>query len=269
MFNTASPTHLHGPAMVLELNTASSFKRKSSYSLQDEYESGRSASMQRVDSHDSKRRRTPMGTDILLLQSPIRTNEVLPAVSEHLREPLNLHHPFTQQFPPQSLQLHSVLPDYTHGGQQGQLNTPPLESSNGFQTSGQPSNENRDVDDDMIMEDDCQSAYITTDRTTTINHFTQHHSHTAPPSPVPPTVLPADSYDDTSNDIKWEGTKHKGYPRDAYEDPNKNLWTGGRVLRKNMDGQVKGYKMGYLEGCEKCRARDRGHFGHFIMADSI
>ena len=54
MFNTASPTQLHAPAMVLDLNMASSFKRKSSHSLQDEYESGRSVGMQRVDSHDAK-----------------------------------------------------------------------------------------------------------------------------------------------------------------------------------------------------------------------
>lgn len=54
MFNTASPTQLHVPAMVLELNTASTFKRKSSYSLQDEYEPGHSVGMQRVDSHDAK-----------------------------------------------------------------------------------------------------------------------------------------------------------------------------------------------------------------------
>lgn len=226
--------------------------------------------MQRVDSHDAKRRRTPMGTDNLLLQSsPIGANEVSPKVGEHLREPLNIHHPFAQQFPLQSHQFHSILPDYTHDRQQVQLNTPPLDSPNGFQISGQPSNENRDLDDDMIMEDYCQSTLITTDMTTTINHFTQHHSHTAPPSPVTPSVVPADNYDDTRNGIKWEGTKHKGYPRDAYEDPNANLWTGGRLLRKNMDGQVKGFKMGYLEGCEKCRARARGHFGHFIMADSI
>ena len=210
-----------------------------------------------------------MGTDILFLQSPMGANGVLPEVSEYSRGQLNFHHPFAQQFPPQSLQLHSVLPDYTHGRQQAQLNTPPLESPNGFQISGQPSNGNRDVDDDMIMEDDCQSTFITTDTTTTVNHFTQHHSHTAPPSPVTPSVVLADSYDDTSNGIKWEGTKHKGYPRDAYEDPNANLWAGGRLLRKNMDGQVKGFRMGYLEGCEKCRARAKGHFGHFIMADSI
>lgn len=253
--------------MVLELNTASSFKRKSSYSLQDEYESGRSVGMQRVDSHNAKRRRMPMGTDIAVL--PIGANEVSPALGEHLREPLNFHNPFAQQFPSQSLQFHSVLPDYTHDGQQVQLNTPPLESPNGYQTSGQPSNENRGADDDEIMGDDCQSTFITTDMASTINHFTQHHSHTAPPSPVTPSVIPANSYDDTSNGIKWEGIKHKGYPRDAYEDPNANLWTGGRLLRKNMDGQVKGFKMGYLEGCEKCRARARGHFGHFIMADSI
>ncbi|KAF8451272.1 hypothetical protein BGX38DRAFT_497463 [Terfezia claveryi] len=254
MFNTASPTQLHVPAMVLELNTASSFKRKSSYSLQDEYESGHSMGMQRVDSHDAKdfqRRRAPMGTDILLLQSPIGANEVSP-----------------KQFPLQSHQFHSILPDYTHDGQQVQLNTPPLDSPNGFQISGHARNEDRDLDDDMIMEDYCQSTFITTDTTTTINHFT-HHSHTAPPSPVTPSVVPADNYDDTRNGIKWEGTKHKGYPRDTYEDPNANLWTGGRLLRKNMDGQVKGFKMGYLEGCEKCRARARGHFGHFIMADSI
>lgn len=210
-----------------------------------------------------------MGMDILLLQTPIGTNEAPPVVNENLREPLHFHHPFAQQFPPQLPQFQSTLLDYTNDEQQVQLNTPPLESPNGFQTSGQPTIENRDVDDDMIMEDDCQSTFITTDATTTVNHFTQYHSHTAPPSPVTPSVVPTNSYDDTNNGIKWEGTKHKGYPRDAYEDPNANLWTGGRVLRKNMDGQVKGFKMGYLEGCEKCRARARGHFGHFIMADSV
>ena len=42
---------------------------------------------------------------------------------------------------------------------------------------------------------------ITTDTTTTVNHFTQNHSHTAPPSLVTPSVVLADSYDDTSNGI--------------------------------------------------------------------
>jgi len=214
----------------------------------------------------------PMGTDILFLQSPVSHSGLPLVVNEHLRqqqESLNFHHSFSQQFPPQSLHIHNAPPDYAHHGQQLQLNTPPLESPNEFQPSGQTSSENRDLDDDMVMEDDCQSTFITTDATTTINHFTQHHSHTAPPSPVTPSVVPVSSYDDSSNGIKWEGTKHKGYPRDAYEDPNANVWTGGRVLRKNMDGQVKGFKMGYLEGCEQCRVRARGHFCHFIMADSI
>ena len=47
------------------------------------------------------------------------------------------------------------------------------------------------------------------------------------------------------------------------------MWNERRVLRKNMDGQVKGFKMGHLEGYEKCRVKARGHFGHFIMADSV
>lgn len=77
-------------------------------------------------------------------------------------------------------------------------------------------------------------------------------------------------FDDNIHPIRFEGTKHQGHPRDMWEDPNANLWNGGgRVLRKNMDGQVKGFKMGYLEGCEKCRVKARGHFGHFIMADSV
>lgn len=261
--------------MAFELNTASSFKRKSSCSLQDEYESGRSAGMQRAGSHDAKRRRTPMGNHIPLLQSPISLNEIpltareQPCQQQQQEEQLNLNHPFALQPPPQSFQLHNGLPRSTHNGQQIQLNTPPLESPNGFQISGQPNSEDRDIDDDMMMmEDDYQPTFTTTEATAT-NHFPQHHSHTAPPSPVTPSLVAVNAYDDTSSAIKWEGTKHKGYPRDAYEDPNANLWTGGRILRKNLDGQVKGFKMGYLEGCEKCRVRARGHFGHFIMADSI
>lgn len=259
--------------MVVELNTASSFKRKSSCSLQDDFESGLSVGMERVASHDAKRRRTPMGKDVPFLQTPIRPDEVSLALCENLsrqRDPLYGHHQCAKQSPPQPYQFHSNLPDLTHNGQQFQLNTPPLDSPNIFQASCQLSYENGDLDvDDMMMDDDRQPEFITANATTTTTRFPQHHSHTAPPSPVTPSLVPVNSYDDTSNAIKWEGTKHKGYPRDAYEDPNANLWTVGKDLRKNMDGQVKGFKMGYLEGCDKCRARAGGHFGHFIMADSI
>lgn len=213
---------------------------------------------------DTQRRRIPLRKDALLLPSPsYQANSLAFAVFDHnwqQQEQSTLQHPLSQQSPQQTFQFHAN-PSYNHNDQQIQLNTPPLDSPSGFEL---PSQRNNHIDDDMVIDDDCQGAFDTTS-----HHFPQHHSHTAPPSPISPGLVADNGHDDNIDPIKWEGTKNKGYPRDAYEDPNANLWTGGRSHRKNMDGHVKGFKMGYLEGCEKCRVRARGHFGHFIMADSI
>ena len=51
------------------------------------------------------------------------------------------------------------------------------------------------------------------------------------------------------------------------EEMTEGLWGGGmRERKKNVDGRVKGFRMGYLAECERCKRREKGHFGHFVMA---
>ena len=280
-------------------SSAASFKRKSSCSLQDEYECGSSVSMQKTDSHeakvctlylfneadhdwciDSQRRRTPTNNELSFLEhSVLHVNPLSPTAVEDLRqqhELLSLHHP-SLFAPQQSFSFYSPQHNHSLNGQQLQSSNPSQKSPIGFSHFGLGSSE--DNDDEMMVDGDIESGFTATTSNsinfsnlssiTTIN-LPQMHSHTAPPSPITSGTVTPSGFDDIIHPIRFEGTKHQGHPRDMLEDPNANLWNGGgRVLRKNMDGQVKGFKMGYLEGCEKCRVKARGHFGHFIMADSV
>lgn len=97
-----------------------------------------------------------------------------------------------------------------------------------------------------------------------------HHWMIGPLSPLTPSpgaILDhSHHHDGNHKEPTADGSSEKD---EAFEDPNATVWNGrGRVLRKNLNGQVKGFKMGYLEGCERCRMKERGHFGHFIMANS-
>ena len=53
MFNTAS-TQLNAPGMAFQFRPDNGFKRKSSSNIHDEYDSGPSVGMERIDSRDAK-----------------------------------------------------------------------------------------------------------------------------------------------------------------------------------------------------------------------
>ena len=281
-------------AMAFEIcpgNSVASFKRKSSCSLQDEYECGSSVSMQKTDSRDAKvctlcpikhtttdnsqRRRTPTNKELSYLEnSVLHVNSLSPTAVEDLRqqhELLSLHHP-SQFASQQPFSFYSFHHNHSLDGPQLQPDTqsqnPPTEFSP-FGLAGSEDSDEMMVDGDIEHDFTVVTSHSTSSSTITAIQPPQPHSHTTPPSLITSGTVTPDDFDDT-HPIRFEGTKHLGHPRDMWEDPSANLWNGGgRVLRKNMDGQVKGFKMGYLEGCDKCRVKAKGHFGHFIMADSL
>lgn len=167
--------------------------------------------------------------------------------------------------------LHHPLPHQPVQRPLYQLNTPPVEAYEGYNYAApiyRPESVNFEdvamMEDDISMSQDVTVSGSQQPPWMKIDPSAQSNLSLAiacaPPSPVTPlanqTVLRP-----FGTTIESELSCEEG----DFADPMAGVWERrSRNAKKNLDGQVIGYKMGFLADCEKCQMRIPGHSGHFI-----
>ncbi|KAI5794335.1 hypothetical protein DFH27DRAFT_566009 [Peziza echinospora] len=215
--------------------------------------------------HKKQRRKTPANTELpFIFAAPIATTQAelswqQQQQQQHTSFLQNHHQHGHHQIPlaPENIHLPLTLQQLPFNPQQPQLNTPPMEYPRfpSLTPQYQLPHLVPIEDDDMMLDD---SNTMNNNNNDDDDQGQKYPASAGPPSPYSPVIpqTPTDGLPHMPLDLY---NVHAG---DAEDGP---VVAKAKTQHNRQNQQLKGFKMGYLPDCERCRMKEQGHFGHFVF----